>query len=193
MNASRPRTWAAAASLVVLLLCSPAAEAQLPTTVQLPSFSSFSYSGTVVVPDGGAAYAGGVRRSASGRTRRGWFNRGFGSQQSNSGLSVHATIIDHDEIDRQLLGGTKQEFMARHQPARKDEAKPPPTPSDEGKALVRHARKLYLAGKKTAAFDTYQMAIEILPPELSVRAAAEFERLYGPAAAQAVRMASVRR
>lgn len=160
------------------------ASAQLPTTVQLPSFSTFSYSGSVLVPDQGGAYLGGVNRSATGLNRRG-LSRGFGSSLRNSQASVHATIIDQNEMDRQLLGGTPREFMRSQRRTQVD-------PTEEGKVLVRYARKLYRDGKKTESFDTYRMAIRVLPTGLRELAAKEFERVFGAAAMQATRMSSLR-
>jgi hypothetical protein len=162
------------------------ASAQLPTTVQLPSFSVFSYSGTVVVPDQGAAYLGGNRSSATGFSRRG-LSRGLGSSLLGTQASVHATIIDHQEIDRQLLGGSPAEFMASQRNVRRL------TPTEEGKSLVRYARKLYRAGQRTESFDTYRMAIRILPTGLRELATKEFERVFGPAATQAARMTAIGR
>jgi hypothetical protein len=164
------------------------ASGQLPSVVQLPSFRTFSYSGTVVVPDGGSAYLGGNRTSLSGSSRRG-LSRGFGFSQGISQASVTATIIDLDEIDRHLLGATPQEFVKASQ---RDRAKQV-DPTEEGKALVRYARRQYREGKKTAAFDTYRMAISVLRGRLRELAEAEFRRVFGSAADQSLRMASRRR
>ena len=76
---------------------------RIPSVVQLPSFRFFSYSGTVVVPDSGAGFLGGNKSYASGARRRG-FNRAFGSSLGNPQVSVFPTIIDNNEIDRQLAG-----------------------------------------------------------------------------------------
>ncbi|NND99749.1 MAG: hypothetical protein HKN47_20715 [Pirellulaceae bacterium] len=171
------------------------AQTQLPTTVQLPSFSSFSYQGTVVVPDGGTAHLGSVKRSAMGSTRRG-MQRAFGADQGLSQATATVHIIDHNEIDRQLLGGTPQEFLRRQ---REKEARAgvthraPIDPDVEGKALVRHARKEYRAGNHSAAFASYQMAIEVLTPGLGQLATQEFKRVFGSSADQALRMSRLRR
>lgn len=164
------------------------ATAQLPSVVQLPSFHSFSYSGTVVVPDSGGAYLGGMRRSASGSSRRGW-NRAFGSSLGNPQASVTATIIDHNQIDRRLLGSKPGEISK----AGKRAAAKPLDPVEEGKALVRFARKQYREGRKTAAFDSYLMAIEILSGRLRELAKVEFRRVFGSAADQSLRMAALTR
>jgi hypothetical protein len=166
------------------------AQGQLPSVVQLPSIQTFFYSGTVVVPDSGGAYLGGNRRSASASRRRA-FNRAFGSSLGNPQASVTATIIDHNKIDRQLRGAKPGELARAG--GGKALASKPLDPVEEGKALVRFARKQYREGKKTAAFDTYMMAIEILQGRLRELAKVEFRRVFGPAADQSLRMAALRR
>jgi hypothetical protein len=83
------------------------AQQALPaTTVQLPSFSVFTVQTSVSVPDGGGAYLGGLSSGASNSSRFGLgplSNRGLSSSRSASGMSVSATVIDHEEIDRALL------------------------------------------------------------------------------------------
>jgi hypothetical protein len=76
------------------------------TTVQLPTFSFFTVQTTVSVPDGGGISLGGIDRGvdstvnrSSGLTR----NRGIGSSRTASGVSVSATIIDREEMDRAVL------------------------------------------------------------------------------------------
>lgn len=174
-------------SLLAFGLCPLAVSAQAPSVVQLPSISTFAYSGTVVVPDGGSTSLGGVNRSASGSTRRG-LNRAFGSSLNRSHASVSATIIDNDEIDRQLLGGSKEEFLRRSQPKQQTV-----DPSEQGKALVRYARAKYREGKHSTSFDAYRMAIQSLDGRLKNLATVEFRRVFGAAAEQSLRMASLQR
>lgn len=84
--------------------------------VQLPTYRVFSVGTTVSVPDGGAAYLGGVTRGAWGSSSRGvpglsqvpgvnrlFTNRSFGSSVSSSHAYATATIIDHAEMDRMVL------------------------------------------------------------------------------------------
>lgn len=76
------------------------------TTVQLPTFSYFTVNTTVSVPDRGGAYLGGIHRARDSSTTRGFgplANRGIGSDRMAGGVSVHATIIDHEELDRAVL------------------------------------------------------------------------------------------
>jgi hypothetical protein len=84
----------------------------VPTTVQLPSFSFFSVNTTVSVPDSGGAYLGGIKRARDSSTTRGFGplkNRGIGGERLASGVSVEATIIDHDELDRAVRGAARRE------------------------------------------------------------------------------------
>src|SRR6476660_9985833 len=77
---------------------------QVPTTVQLPTFSVFTVQTTVSVPDSGGAYLGGIGRGADSSVSRSPLrNRALGSSRVASGVSVSATIIDHEEIDRAIL------------------------------------------------------------------------------------------
>lgn len=152
--------------------------------VMLPTQQQFSYRGSVLVPDGGSAYLGGVRRYASGSSRRGLvpFGSSRGSTLGNSGLSVSATIIDHQEIDRQLLGGTPQEFMERVRREREEQqAQSRQTAQvnslEEGKALVRHARRLYAAGEIEGSRAAYRLALPLLNEQLRPLALAEYHRL----------------
>lgn len=96
-----------------------------PTTVQLPTFSFFTVQTAVSVPDSGGAHLGGISRSYQSSSRRGlpfwaktpWLSplggsRGIASGASAGGVSVHATIIDHEELDRAVLA----EAAARSRP-----------------------------------------------------------------------------
>lgn len=108
------RTWFLAA--VGFCLSASIACAQAPTTVQLPTIQVFSVNTTVSVPDGGGALLGGINRAADGSVTRGLplaskipglgrlaGNRGIGSTRSAANMSVHATIIDHQELDAAVL------------------------------------------------------------------------------------------
>ncbi|MGI9430219.1 MAG: hypothetical protein ACR2NM_16275 [Bythopirellula sp.] len=82
--------------------------AQFRQTVQLPTFHVTGVATTVIVPDRGSVYLGGVNRSSLGQRRFGTpllgpTNRSFSRSSAAGGISIHATIIDHDEIDRALL------------------------------------------------------------------------------------------
>ncbi|MGA2031256.1 MAG: hypothetical protein ABSG68_03280 [Thermoguttaceae bacterium] len=80
-------------------------------SVQLPTFSYFGTSTTVVVPDGGSTFMGGIDRASSGRTEFGvpllpfrpFRNTAIGQDYSASGVRVTATIHDFDAMDQALL------------------------------------------------------------------------------------------
>ena len=81
-------------------------------TVQLPTFHFFTLNTSVLVPDGGDAFLGGVDRASSGRNERGipglpgrpFTNSAIGSSTAASGVSVSAQIHDLDAMDRAILG-----------------------------------------------------------------------------------------
>ncbi len=85
----------------------PVAGQQQPTVVQLPTFSSFSVSTSVLVPDRGSAYLGGVGRASDGFNSFGpplaMPQRGWGRSVSASGVSVNAFIHDLTAMDADLL------------------------------------------------------------------------------------------
>jgi hypothetical protein len=95
--------------LVSLALSIPACTNQAQViqqqTVQLPTFHYFGVQTTVVVPDRGSIPLGGVTYGGSTRTRfdRVGPNYGYGQFNETLGLSLSATIIDHDEMDRAVL------------------------------------------------------------------------------------------
>lgn len=85
--------------------------------VQLPTFTQFTVSTSVMVPDSGGAQLGSVRRIREGSVSRGipgmskipglarlGKNRGIGRESSLSTLSAHATIISLSELDEMVLG-----------------------------------------------------------------------------------------
>ena len=162
--------------------------AQQPSVVQLPTFQFFTYSGSVLVPDTGGAYLGGVKRAASSSSRRG-LNRAVASPLGNSGAFARATIIDNDEIDRRLLGGAPQEFVEKG----RRRGTRVLTPTDEGKALVRFARKQYREGDRSGSFQSYRMAIGLLTGRLRDLATVEFKGRFGVAAEQSLTIAALPR
>jgi len=198
--------------LIPMICVENVCHAQLPSVVQLPSFHTFSYRGSVLVPDGGTTSLGGVKRSATGYNHRGW-NRGYGSVNSTSNASVSARIIDLAEMDRQILGGSPQEFLRRMRAeeqqaiatglpvattGRQTQATRSPAAStlsrtEEGKALVRFARQEYREGRKSSSIQAYGMAINQLDGRLKTLAVAEFRRVFGTAAEQLLQLSSLRR
>lgn len=76
--------------------------------LQLPTYSFFATSSSMMVPDQGTGQLGGVSRSASGSNLFGSPFlppiRSYGSQTGAMGLTVSAQIHDFDAMDRALLG-----------------------------------------------------------------------------------------
>lgn len=84
--------------------------------VQLPTFDYFSVQTSVLAPDRGGAFLGGVRRSSSRSAAYGvpgagqlpgvgrlFGNRVLDHAAGGSSSSVHVTIIDLEEMDRAVL------------------------------------------------------------------------------------------
>ncbi|MCY2985046.1 MAG: hypothetical protein NTY15_15590 [Planctomycetota bacterium] len=67
--------------------------------VQIPTVGTFSLQTSVVVPDSGSAYLGGSQRGAVGSNSLGPGSIARGATQTSAGASVHATIIDLNELD----------------------------------------------------------------------------------------------
>jgi hypothetical protein len=104
-----------------LCLACLAASAQ---TVQLPTYSFATVGTTVMVPDRGAAYLGGINRSASGRNEYGipglalpgLQNRSIGQNVGASSMFVTATIHDFDAMDQALLNTPSPNDFSRTAP-----------------------------------------------------------------------------
>lgn len=105
--------WFAFLALVLFagFLGGPAPAQQPGTVVQLPTFSQFSTSTTVVVPDRGSTLMGGVSRGATGRSEFGvpllpfrpFRNSAIAGERSASRMRVTATIHDFEAMDNYLL------------------------------------------------------------------------------------------
>jgi type II secretory pathway component GspD/PulD (secretin) len=101
---------------IALLAAATMVTAARGQVVQLPTFNYFTIQTSVLAPDSGRGYLGGVRRGSYGRNSRGvpgfskvpgvgpfFGGRGIGGSGSTSVTSVRATIIDHDEWDKAVL------------------------------------------------------------------------------------------
>lgn len=130
--------------------------------VQLPSIRQFSYRGSVLVPDGGSTYLGGNSSYASGSRSRGlpglppMPGSQFGNSTTTSGASVSATIIDHEAIDRQILG---QDARSLSQSIHHPNEPSIDRQINEIKSLVRNARSLHRTERFDASRYTYDLAI----------------------------------
>lgn len=90
---------------VLLVLASPGLAMAQFSTVMLPSQSQFSINTSVMVPDSGGAFLGGVNRASSGYVSRGFgpfTNRAFGRSLGSSTASAHVYVIDLGEMDRRM-------------------------------------------------------------------------------------------
>jgi len=67
--------------------------------VQLPTAGTFSLQTSVLVPDSGSTYLGGNQRGALGSNSLGPGSLARGATQTAANASVHATIIDLNELD----------------------------------------------------------------------------------------------
>jgi type II secretory pathway component GspD/PulD (secretin) len=101
---------------VAVLLTGTAVTAVQGQVVQLPTFNYFTIQTSVLVPDSGRGYLGGVRRGSWGSLSRGvpgfgripglsplFGGRAVGGGGSTSVTAVRATIIDHDALDKAVL------------------------------------------------------------------------------------------
>ena len=94
--------------VVGLIVQSAPAQQNRATSVQLPTFSFFSTSTTVSVPDRGSVFMGGVNRARSGSRQFGapllpFGNRAMGSSRGAMGTRVSVWIHDFEAIDEALL------------------------------------------------------------------------------------------
>ncbi len=181
------------AALVTLLASS--VEAQQGITVQLPTFSFFSVATTVVVPDSGGAYMGGINRAGLGRNRIGTpFGQGpgaLGATRQAAGMQVGAQIHDLQEMDKALLGTMSQQVAAA-QPAAKKESltslqeierqrgMQEDARQAEAADFLRRGRDALAAGKASLARTYYQMALRRATGELKEAVAAQLKQLDSP-------------
>ncbi len=128
--------------LVLLMFALAGAGLAQAQTVQLPTYHSFYSTGSVLVPDRGGAFLGGVTRNATGSVRRGLpglgaVPSGIGQSASRVGASVHVTIIDLQAMDRQILSQSPRGNT--YVPSRRAGS----GPSSLGQALELHSRRPY--------------------------------------------------
>lgn len=108
---------------------------QQATAVQLPTFSMFTTSTTVSVPDRGNVLLGGINRAATGRNEFGtpilgklpygnrlFKNVGIGSEHSASQMRVSAFIHDFDAMEEALMSQPSGRSLSSHQPQYRSQA-----------------------------------------------------------------------
>ena len=101
-----PTRWMTAWALVSMVAAG--ARGQHAAVVQLPTYSHFSTSTTVSVPDRGGAWLGGVGRAASGSQvlggpRSPFSPQGSGGNRGAAGMGVAATVHDFEAMENQLF------------------------------------------------------------------------------------------
>ena len=126
---------AISAAMLSLLLGTPALAQQQNVGIRLPVVRQFNSTSSVMVPDGGTMSLGGISRSASGATSRGFSglgrpfaNRSIGRQTSRGQASVRAWVLSNQEINEAILSRASparqaplpyyKEVWARQQSAR---------------------------------------------------------------------------
>ncbi|MEM6689538.1 MAG: hypothetical protein AAF664_08935 [Planctomycetota bacterium] len=141
-------------------------------TVQLPSFRSFNYSGTVEVPDGGSAFLGG---NSSGIIRQSSKSNSTATIGGVSGLYTGASIIDLDAMDRQILGNPP---IVRVRNGAQNRLGGPKNEEQvrQGKRWVRIARKDLENGRIEAAAGAYRNSLRYLDSRLADLARSEYRR-----------------
>lgn len=176
-------------------------------TVQLPEFSYFSVDTSVLVPDRGTAYLGGIGRSSSGSTTRGtppipFKNRATGHSAGASSTTIGAWIHDFQAMDEALLKQAAQrnfsEFeCVRVRPYPVAQSAPDNTLVSAEEHAKRHADKqdeqqleaqrhfekaqsLVAAGKPGVAKIYFQMALRRAEGSLKAEIAAALAASRGP-------------
>jgi hypothetical protein len=149
--------------------------AQVPTTVQLPTVSSFSARTSVLVPDRGSLLLGGVDRVSDGLSSRGvpgashlpggnrlFRNQALGRDASHSSARASVWIHDFQAMDEALLAEAEVEERAeavesvaeiRRQRAREQERA-----DAEARELLKQGDQAMADGKPGVARIYYQMA-----------------------------------
>jgi hypothetical protein len=171
------------------------------TTVQLPQFRRFQVSGSVMVPDGGSTYLGGLNGSGVGSRQYGALpirplaNRTTGGGFNRAGVVTTVETYSLREMEAQLMGQLSPEYQQqRLAEAAADQAKVArQLAADQAafremrrsqaekkvelaKADVRWARKFAADGNHLAADLYYRRAIKELPADLRELAEKEHRR-----------------
>ncbi|MDP1561362.1 MAG: hypothetical protein Q8M16_08195 [Pirellulaceae bacterium] len=180
---------------VAFLMLAPfwfATDANGQMTVQLPQFRRFQVNGSIMVPDRGSAFMGGVSGSGIGSRQYGalpirpFANRSTGGNFDNAVVVTSVEVFSLRDMEAQLMGQLSPEYreqlavesaaaeqrverqlaadQAKFRQLRQQQA-------DEKVALakedVRWARKFAAEGNHLAADMYYQQAIKSLPPDLA--------------------------
>jgi hypothetical protein len=153
-----------AATAIHLAANSAAAQANranVPMVVQLPTFHFFTVDTTVLVPDGGDAFLGGINSGGAANQQSGipglggrpFTNSAMATSTAASGASVSAQIHDLDAMDKALLGSDVQ-GIAFHPPLALPQqlaAALAPSATDSGRLQSVAAIRAQRAGEDAAA------------------------------------------
>ncbi|MBL8890713.1 MAG: hypothetical protein JNL67_12110 [Planctomycetaceae bacterium] len=170
-------------------------------TVQLPQFRRFQVNGSVMVPDGGSAYMGGISRSGAGSRQSGvvpfrpFANRTIGGESGNAVVVTSVEVFSLRDMEAQLMGQLSPEYQQQlamesvatrgkaSQQLADDQAKfsalvknKTDAKIENAKADVRWARKFAAEGNRPAADMFYRQAIKALPAELAELASEEHRK-----------------
>ena len=141
--------------------------------IQQPVVGTTSASTSVVVPNGGRAFLGGVSSTQSGRSRYGFAQPGssIGLSRSSSSMSVGVTIIDLREMDEAILNSVPDQpesstTFTRHANAVRssranrlhEPVRETPSTAERASLFERLARKAELENRPGAAKLHWQMA-----------------------------------
>ena len=174
------------------------------TTIQLPTFQNFGMSTTVLVPDRGSVYAGGVNRSFRSTSRRGiplapGLARSSSNGVSSSGVQVSAYIHDLEQLDREVIDRWKQSVKTRAPEAasavahKHENVHAQPRVSavrervqQQGRAKREQARRyassawrLEKKGKYAAALTVYRNALKLADEPLARKVRDRIELING--------------
>ena len=161
--------------------------AQAPTTLQFPTFSSFSSNTSVAVPDRGSIVVGGVDRGAEGVVARGvpgashvpgasrlFRNQAVGREVGQSSAQVSVWIHDLRAMDEALLAEARSN-RGTSDPAANDPATNDPATNDSAAARGGDARGgMAPRGERPVAVDSIaeirrQRALEVDRAETEAR------------------------
>ncbi len=172
-------SWVSPRQLIWLSLAVGALTPATAQTIQLPTIHRFGYSGSVLVPDGGTSSLGSYNSASQSGSQSGWLVPRWDTRSASvnsAGASITASIIDHEQMDRELLGQSAAELRNE---LRRQSPRPKPTMQaiEEGKSLVRYARTLVKQGRYRAARQAYLTALPLLDQRLRELALQEMNRL----------------
>lgn len=192
----------ATSCLLTLAFAAPAAAQQQPVTVQLPTFSFFTVSTTVMVPDRGGIRGASFSHGNYGTVRvgPGCTPRVVGLDFGAAGIGISAHIHDFAEMEKALAAGEKARWEAtpRRDPEvarldanvrggnsnlrsvaaiRREQQAAAESLKREAEALLAKARDAQSAGKSGIAKIYFRMAADKGVPEIRGEALAALREL----------------